>query len=159
MEGAYLTAQRPSARGGNARLLAFLRDDAVYRRRMTSMSCSRRKFVASSSLAVAGLAAGSGLIQAATKASGNRVQLGISSYSYWHFKTDKVPIEKVIDNTAALGVAGVDVLHREMDLPEKDPLTAAHRSYVRQLKRHALTRGVSLICLSIHQNFVSPDAE
>ena len=86
-----------------------------------------------------------------------RVQLGLSSYSYWHFREPKVTIAQVIEKAAALGVGAVDVLHRQMDLPEKEPLTAAHRTQLRQLRRHALRHGVSLNCLSIHQNFVSPD--
>ncbi len=88
-----------------------------------------------------------------------RLKLGIASYSYWHFRTEKVPIETVIEKAADLGVEGVDVLHRQMDIPEKDPLTADGRAYLRRLKRHAFRNGVSLTCLSIHQNFVSPDAE
>ncbi len=86
-----------------------------------------------------------------------RIKLGIATYSYWHFKTEKVPIETVIDKTAEIGVEGLDILHRQMDLPEKEPLTAAHRSYLQKLKRHAFHNGVDLVCLSIHQNFVSPD--
>lgn len=77
------------------------------------------------------------------------VKLGLSTYSYWHFRDPKVPIETVIDKASALGVAGVDVLHQQMESEE--------RSYLQQLKRHAFTNGVDLICLSIHQNFVSPD--
>ena len=88
-----------------------------------------------------------------------RIKLGISTYSYWHFRTDKVPIETVMDKTAELGVEGVDILHRQMDIPEKTPLTAAHRSYLQKLKRHAFTDGVDLICFSIHQDFVDPSAE
>ncbi len=53
---------------------------------------------------------------------------------------------------------GVDILHRQMDIPEKEPLTAAHRSYLQQLKRHAFRSGVDLVCLSIHQNFVQAEA-
>src|SRR6266576_4880487 len=87
-----------------------------------------------------------------------RIKLGIATYSYWHFKTAKVPIETVIDKTAEIGVEGLDILHRQMDLPEREPLTAAHRSYLQRLKRHAFHNGVDLVCLSIHQNFVSPDA-
>jgi sugar phosphate isomerase/epimerase len=68
-----------------------------------------------------------------------------------------VPIETVIDKTAELGVEGLDILHRQMDLPEREPLTAAHRAYLQKLKRHAFHNGVDLVCLSIHQNFVSPD--
>jgi L-ribulose-5-phosphate 3-epimerase len=85
------------------------------------------------------------------------VKLGVASYSYWHFKTEKVPIETVVDKAAELGVQGVDILHRQMELPEREPLTAQHRSYLQRLKRHAFTRGVDLVCLSIHQNFVQPD--
>lgn len=124
------------------------------------MKFSRRQFLVSTALGGAAISARPGLVDAAApKTARPRIQLGISSYSYWHFKTEKVPIETVIDKTAALGVAGVDILHRQMDLPEKEPLTADHRVYLRRLKRHAFTRGVSLICLSIHQNFVSADAE
>ena len=86
-----------------------------------------------------------------------RIKLGIASYSYWHFKTTRVPIETVIDKAAALGVEAVDILHRQMDIPEKEPLTADHRSYLRRLKRHAFNRGTDLVCLSIHQNFVQAD--
>jgi L-ribulose-5-phosphate 3-epimerase len=88
-----------------------------------------------------------------------RVQLAISSYSYWHFRTAKVSIESVIDRTAALGLSAVDVLHRQMDLPEKAPLDAPGLAYLRKLKRHAFKNGVALICLSTHQSFVSPKPE
>lgn len=88
-----------------------------------------------------------------------RISFGISTYSYWHFRTARVPIETVIDKTAELGVEGVDILHRQMDIGERDPLTSAHRSYLQKLKRHAFTNGVDLICLSIHQDFVDPSAE
>lgn len=88
-----------------------------------------------------------------------RVKLAIASYSYWHFRPPKVSIQQVIDKTAALGVEGVDILHRQMDLEEKAPLDAAGRSYLRKLKRHAFLNGVDLICLSTHQSFVSPKPE
>lgn len=78
-----------------------------------------------------------------------KVKLGISTYSYWHFTSQKVPIETVMDKAAALGVEGVDILHRQMESEEP--------AYVRRLKRHAFLNGIDLICLSIHQNFVSPD--
>ena len=79
------------------------------------------------------------------------IKLGISTYSYWHFRPPKVSIETVIEEAARLGVEGVDILHRQMDSEEK--------SYLQNLKRHAFTHGVDLICLSIHQDFVSPDPE
>ncbi len=85
------------------------------------------------------------------------IKLAISSYSYWHFKEQKVTIESVIDKTAALGVGGVDILHRQMDLDEKGPLSPATHAYCLKLKRHAFRAGVDLINLSIHQDFVSPN--
>jgi sugar phosphate isomerase/epimerase len=87
------------------------------------------------------------------------VNLAVASYSYWHFRDPKVTIEQVIEKAADVGFAGVDILHRQMDVPEKEPLTAAHRKYLHQLKRHAIRHGVSLVCLSIHQDFVDPDPE
>lgn len=87
------------------------------------------------------------------------IQLAISTYSYWHFRTAKVPIETVIEKTAALGVPGVDILHRQMDIPEKGELDANTRKYCQKLKRHAFTNGVDLIALSIHQDFVDPSPE
>ena len=87
-----------------------------------------------------------------------RVQLAISTYSYWHFREARVSVETVVEKAAALGVAGVDLLHRQMDLPEKEPLTPDHLGYLRRLKRHGLRQGVSYCCLSIHQDFVDPDA-
>jgi L-ribulose-5-phosphate 3-epimerase len=87
-----------------------------------------------------------------------RIKFAVATYSYWHFKTERVPIETVIDKSAEIGVEGVDLLHRQMDLPEREPLTAAHRSYLQKLKRHAFRNGIELVNLSIHQNFVSPDA-
>jgi sugar phosphate isomerase/epimerase len=78
-------------------------------------------------------------------------KLGISTYSYWHFRNPKTPIESVIEKASALGVSGVDLLHRQMDSED--------RGYLQALKRTAFTHGVDLICLSIHQDFVDPSAE
>lgn len=77
------------------------------------------------------------------------MKLGISTYSYWHFRDPKIPIETVIERASAIGVAGVDILHQQMGSEE--------RSYLQRLKRHAFQNGIDLICLSIHQNFVSPE--
>jgi sugar phosphate isomerase/epimerase len=116
---------------------------------------NRRQFIGATALASAAI--GARAADRPTRES--RIKLGISSYSYWHFRTAKVPIETVIDKTAALGVEGVDILHRQMDLEERGPLTATTRAYCQKLKRHAFRNGIDLICLSIHQDFVDPDAE
>ncbi|MCX8089757.1 MAG: sugar phosphate isomerase/epimerase, partial [Verrucomicrobiae bacterium] len=87
-----------------------------------------------------------------------RIKLGIATYSYWHFRDPKVSVETVMDKAAALGVEGVDLLHRQMDLPERAPLAREHRAYLHRLKRYALRNGLEICCLSTHQSFVTPDS-
>ncbi len=78
----------------------------------------------------------------------SRPRFAVSSYSYWHFKPDRYPIDKVIDDAARLGFDGVEVLHRQMldESPE----------YLNRLRRSAFLQGISLVMFSIHQDFVSP---
>jgi len=125
------------------------------------MQLSRRNFLTAAGLTAGSLSLGAAPEPASSKSSAasKRVKLGLSTYSYWHFRPPKVSIETVIDRAAELGVEGVDILHRQMDLPEKEPLDAAGRAYLRKLKRHAFINGVDLICVSTHQNFVSPKPE
>ena len=80
-----------------------------------------------------------------------RIKLSVSSYSYWHFKKEKYPIEKVIDEAAKVGVEGIDILHRQMESEDN--------TYIQKLKKHAFVNGIAFTCLSIHQSFVSPDKE
>lgn len=80
-------------------------------------------------------------------ASGNR--LAVSTYSFWHFRGPKYPIEKVIDRAAEIGFEGVEILHRQMDSED--------RAYLNALKQRAARNGLSLPMLSIHQDFVFPD--
>jgi sugar phosphate isomerase/epimerase len=128
---------------------------------MSSISVSRRGFLTGAA-AVAGTGMVAPLVPAARAADviplAPRIRFGIASYSYWHFREPKVSIHQVIEKAAALGAEGVDILHRQMDLPEKEPLTSVHRTYLADLKRHAFRHGIAPICLSIHQDFVDPDA-
>jgi len=87
-----------------------------------------------------------------------RIKIGICTYCYWHFHEPKISIETVIDKAAEFGAEGVDILHQQMDLPEKEPLTTEHRRYLQKLKRQAFRNGVDLVCLSTHQTFLTPDA-
>lgn len=79
--------------------------------------------------------------------SGNR--LAVSTYSFWHFRGPKYPIENVIDRAAEIGFEGVEILHRQMDSED--------RAYLNKLKQRAARHGLSLPMLSIHQDFVFPD--
>ncbi|MDT7829028.1 sugar phosphate isomerase/epimerase family protein [Pricia sp. S334] len=78
------------------------------------------------------------------------IRLIVSTYSYWHFEPEKYPIEKVIENAAKIGFDGVEILHRQMENESVE--------YMNKLKRMAFERGLALPFLSIHQNFVEPDA-
>ena len=130
------------------------------------MSLNRRQFISASALTGSALAFGATEKSSAADSSDSpdgrarsRIKLAISSYSYWHFRTTKVPIETVIDNAAALGVEGVDILHRQMDMAEQAPFDTAGRAYCQKLKRHAFLNGMDLVAFSIHQDFVDPENE
>jgi L-ribulose-5-phosphate 3-epimerase len=122
------------------------------------MSMTRRNFLAGTALGAASVAL-STPVTGAPASGKQQVRLGISTYSYWHFRPPKTPIEEVIDQCSRLGVQGVDILHRQMDIPEKEPLDSAGRAYLRKLKRHAFINGIDVICVSTHQSFVSPKPE
>jgi L-ribulose-5-phosphate 3-epimerase len=95
-------------------------------------------------------AAGSETRAAEPAAPKRRIRFGVSTYSYWHFKGEPYPIEKVIEDAGRLGFDGVEVLHRQM--------SGESTAYLNQLKRLAFRNGLDLNQLSIHQDFVSPDA-
>jgi L-ribulose-5-phosphate 3-epimerase len=109
---------------------------------------NRRAFLTTSALAL-----GATQIRAAEPAakSSAKPKLAISTYSYWHFRSPRVPIQHVIEQASRLGAPAVDVLHRQMESEE--------RGYLQMLKRAAFVNGVDLICLSIHQDFVDPKPE
>ena len=96
---------------------------------------TRRQFLATS--ATAALALGTRTFAEPPAAPKTPIKLGISSYSYWHFTPEKTPIETVISKAAALGVEGVDILHRQMDCDELGPLDGVVHAYCQRLKRHA----------------------
>jgi sugar phosphate isomerase/epimerase len=79
-----------------------------------------------------------------------RHRFGLSTYSYWHFEGPKYPIDKVVDHAARLDFDGVEILHVQLE----DESTARLNGY----KRQALANSLDLISLTIHQDFVWPDA-
>jgi sugar phosphate isomerase/epimerase len=114
------------------------------------MNLSRRDLLKTGALASAALIANDTLAETTqTAPSTQRIRIGVSTYSYWHFDRVKYPIEKVIENAARLGFDGVEILHRQMEGEEK--------KYLNNLKRMAFANGLDLFFLSIHQNFVRPD--
>ena len=90
-----------------------------------------------------------GLAPAQSSPTSKKTRIAVSTYSYWHFRQPKYPIEKVIEDAARLGFDGVEILHRQMENEEP--------AYVNKLKQLAFKHGLGLPMLSIHQDFVSPD--
>lgn len=114
--------------------------------RTTSQRWTRRHWTGTLVGAAAAAMAHSGV--RAQTSSATRLPLAVSTYSYWHLRGEKFPIEKVIEEAAAIGFDGVEILHRQM--PEESP------AYLAKLKRLAFECGLSLPMLSIHQDFVFP---
>jgi sugar phosphate isomerase/epimerase len=101
---------------------------------------------------LAGAAALTAVPRAPSQSPAKRRQpIAVSTYSYWHFRKERYPIEGVIEDAARLGFDGVEILHRQM--------ADESASYVNKLKREALVRGLALPMLSIHQDFVWPKVE
>ncbi|MGB9606192.1 MAG: sugar phosphate isomerase/epimerase family protein [Bryobacteraceae bacterium] len=107
------------------------------------MKLTRRSLLVS---AAAGLG-----VQGQAEPSRGRIRLAVSTYSYWHFRGERYPIEKVIEQAARIGFDGVEILHRQMR--DESP------AYVNEIKRLAFRNSLTLVMLSIHQNFVSPKEE
>lgn len=118
---------------------------------------SRRHFLVLSGGAIAGRPARAAESPPRPLHPPQRIKLAISTYSYGHSEADRFTIESVIDKTAGLGVEGVDILHRQMEIDELGRLDGPTHAYCQKLKRHAFRAGVDLVCLSIHQDFVTPN--
>jgi sugar phosphate isomerase/epimerase len=80
-----------------------------------------------------------------------RNPIGVSTYSFWQFRGERLGIGTCIDKAAEMGFDGVEILHLQME----DESTAA----VNKIKRQAHSLGLALMGFSTHQGFVSPDAE
>lgn len=80
-----------------------------------------------------------------------RPKLCLSTYSLKNFGKEPNDIADVIMAAADYGIEAVDILHRSM--PSED------NSYCQEIKQLAYQNGVTLACLSIHQDFVDPNPE
>ncbi|MBL8215668.1 MAG: sugar phosphate isomerase/epimerase [Bryobacterales bacterium] len=108
---------------------------------------TRRKLMGGAACGAAALGFPRGAAQAGGRSS--RIRLAVSTYSYWHLRGEKYPIEKVLEHAAELGFDGVEILHRQM--------TSEEPAYLNKLKQMAFRLGLALPMLSIHQDFVEPD--
>lgn len=118
---------------------------------------NRRGFLAASAAGVAAAAVGQqalaqqqGEAKAGDAKRARANPIAVSTYSFWRFRDDsRLPVERCIEEAAAMGFDGVEILHRQMGREDN--------GYLQQLKQTALREGVPLCGFSIHQGFVSPD--
>jgi L-ribulose-5-phosphate 3-epimerase len=119
---------------------------------------TRRQLLADSIISLGAAAAVPAFAAAADSAaaapaagkSDRRFRIAVSTYSFWRFRADsKVPVERCIEESAAMGFDGVEILHRQMEKEDNATLQS--------LKRTAVREGIDLCGFSIHQGFVSPD--
>jgi L-ribulose-5-phosphate 3-epimerase len=116
------------------------------------MQITRRDVLKTSGLALAApLSAKLAAAQPNRASSSERIRIAVSTYSYWHLRGDKYPVEQVIEDAARLGFDGVEILHRQM--------TNESPAYINKLKQAAFRNGLALPMLSIHQDFISDKAE
>ena len=116
------------------------------------MMTDRRTFLQTAAIAATGVAFTAGATARST-INQRPNPIGVSTYSFWRFNGPKenYPIETCIDQAAAMGFDGIEILHMQMASEEPD--------YVQNLKRRAFVNGLDLMGFSTHQGFVSPDAE
>ena len=79
--------------------------------------------------------------------------IAVSTYSFWQFNGPKeqTPVEKCIDQAAAMGFDGVELLLWQMASEEND--------YLQMLKKRAFDNGLDICGFSTHQGFLNPDQD
>lgn len=88
-----------------------------------------------------------------------RWRIGVSTYSFWHFRGAPTPIETCCEQAADMGFDGVEILHVHMEEAAKAQGQSVDKALLQRIKRRAFTLGLDLMGFSTHQGFVTPDAE
>jgi L-ribulose-5-phosphate 3-epimerase len=113
------------------------------------MHTDRRQFLAAAAAAAALPAAHAGAAEAPKL---RPIRIGVSTYSFWQFKNDKLrDVETCIDLAGEMGFDAVEVLHRQM--------TDETPAGMQKIKRRAFLNGMGLCGFSIHQGFVFADKD
>jgi len=86
-------------------------------------------------------------------------RIGVSTYSFWHFKGAPVPIESCLEKAAEMGFDGVEILHVHMEEAAKAAGGAVDNALLHRVKQRAFALGLDLMGFSTHQGFVTPDKE
>ncbi|WP_435011743.1 sugar phosphate isomerase/epimerase family protein [Tundrisphaera lichenicola] len=119
------------------------------------MMPNRRGFLGLAGAAVVGLGGSAVGQQPQAGPSGSkprrRNSIGVSTYSFWQFRGERLGMADCIEKAAAMGFDGVEILHVQME----DESPAA----VNKIKRQAHSLGLALMGFSTHQGFVYPEAD
>jgi sugar phosphate isomerase/epimerase len=111
---------------------------------------NRRRFLAASALGV--LSAPAALSAEEKKRPVRINPIGISTYSFWQFRNEKLrDIELCINLASDMGFDGVEILHVQM--------TDETPGMLQRIKRRAFLEGLCLMGFSTHQTFLSPKKE
>jgi L-ribulose-5-phosphate 3-epimerase len=120
------------------------------------MRSTRREFVGHTGIALGAAAlCGESALEAIAETAGKtlpkRRSIGVSTYSFWQFRGERLSIPACIEKAAAMGFDGVEILHVQM----QEESNAA----LQNIKRRAHSLGVALMGFSTHQGFVYPEAD
>lgn len=86
-------------------------------------------------------------------------RIGVSTYSFWHFRGAPTPIETCLEHAADMGFDGVEILHVHMEEAAKAAGQQVSTALLNQIKRRAFSLGLDLMGFSTHQGFVTPDED
>lgn len=117
----------------------------------------RREWLARLGMAAVGGAAFSPLRSASSLEKSRPFRIGVSTYSFWHFKGKPVPILECLEKAADMGFDGVEILHVHMERDAEASGKKVDGALLGSIKRKALSLGMPLMGFSTHQGFVSPD--
>lgn len=79
------------------------------------------------------------------------MDLGVSTYSFWHFERSREPLKHYLELAARYGFSGVEVLWLNLE--------SLSTTYLKEVRRAAFALGLDIYALDIHNNFVQPDEE
>jgi sugar phosphate isomerase/epimerase len=86
-------------------------------------------------------------------------RIGVSTYSFWHFRGAPTPIETCLEHAADMGFDGVEILHVHMEEAAKAAGGTVDKPLLRKIRQRAFALGLDLMGFSTHQGFVTPDAD
>lgn len=123
------------------------------------MSINRREMLGAAALGVCAAPISLSAVEDGKKPVIRPNRIGVSTYSFWHFRGAPIPIESCLEQAADMGFDGVEILHVHMEEAAKAAGGQVDRALLRRLKQRAFSLGLDLMGFSTHQGFVTPDED